>query len=62
MKNIVISLIVNYVVLGVAHALFATVLKKGPTLNFIVFEFLFWPRRTWRGLKAIARDAGKLDL
>ena len=62
MKQIIAALILNYAVLGFTHMCFVLVLSKRPTLRLALKEFLLWPRRTWLGLKAMKRDAGKLDL
>lgn len=62
MKHLLIAALLNYAVIGLAHMLFVLLLAKRPTLRLALTELLLWPRRTWHGIKAIKRDAGKLDL
>lgn len=62
MKQLIATVLINYAVLGFVHMSFTLLLAKKPTVRLALTEFLLWPRRTWRGLKVIKRDAWRLDL
>ena len=61
MSKWIINFIAQYLAVGCVFACFVALLAKHPTARLILFEFFCWPRRVYRGLRLVLKDAGKVD-
>jgi hypothetical protein len=62
MKETLIFVIVQYVVLSVVFGSFALLLAQRPTPRVFVVYGLLWPRQVVRGLRRFVRSLGQMDI